>query len=76
MIPGSVFVEVSTSAWQCGHIMCVGWGPNGTTVVTICGPPVTVKSLVRLSNTFYITLRVIYFFYLIKSFLLIMSCYN
>jgi hypothetical protein len=41
MIPGSVLVAVSISAWQYGQIMCVGWGPTGTTVVTIVGPPDT-----------------------------------
>lgn len=36
--PGLVFVIVLISAWQLGHIICVGCGPTGTTVVTICGP--------------------------------------
>lgn len=31
---GEVFVVVSTSAWQWGHIMCVDCDPKGTTVVT------------------------------------------
>lgn len=39
--PGSVLVEVSISAWQYGHIIWVGCGPTGTTVVTIVGPPDT-----------------------------------
>lgn len=33
-IDGEVLVAVSTSAWQCGHIMWVDWDPRGTTVVT------------------------------------------
>jgi len=37
-MPGSVFVVVSISAWQCGQIVWVGCGPSGTIVVTIVGP--------------------------------------
>lgn len=37
---GEVFVVVSTSAWQCGHIICVDCDPKGTTVVTtVVGAP-------------------------------------
>lgn len=33
--PGDDLVVVLISAWQCGQIMCVVWGPMGTTVVTM-----------------------------------------
>ena len=34
MVDGDVFTVDSISAWQCGQIMWVGFGPGGTTVVT------------------------------------------
>lgn len=36
--PGDVVVWVLISDWQLGQIMCVVWGPTGTTVVMIAGP--------------------------------------
>lgn len=42
-MPGSVFVVVSISAWQCGQIVCVDPGPSATIVVTIVGPVVSIK---------------------------------
>ena len=51
IIPGSVFVEVSISAKQCGQIIWVDWGPTGTTVVKIVGPFST-KIIIKLLGKF------------------------